>query len=144
MNSVIFNTSGIVYDKNNFYQYDYGQYLEIQGLKLPETVQIHFARKGEIAENELGHTINGVTTVKVPDSILKYAGEFVVYIYVQTETSGKTLRTITFHVNERAKPLDYDTEVSTMASQEPDNQELLERIQKLEDEINILKSSSNN
>lgn len=99
---VTFTNSGITYDKNIFYQYDYGQKLEIHGLDLPDTIQVHFARKGATTASNIGHTTEGITVVNIPDDIFLYSGEFNVYLYEISETSGKTLRNITFYVRERS------------------------------------------
>jgi hypothetical protein len=105
--NVIFTNSGVIYDPNAFYQYDYGRTLIIKGLDLPESVQVHFARKNAPAEIVIGTTLDKVTTVRVPASTLQYAGEFNVYIFVADENKGRTYKTITFYTREREKPDDY-------------------------------------
>lgn len=108
MVQIFFNDKGIRYDQQAFYQYDYGRSIEIHGLELPSNVQVHFARKGTQATIVFGTTIDNITTVKVPDDILQNDGEIIVYIYLTTETSGQTYKTLTFNVIPREKPQAYD------------------------------------
>ncbi|MDF2609040.1 MAG: hypothetical protein K0R92_514 [Lachnospiraceae bacterium] len=111
MVNVSFSESGVAtYDKHAFYQYDYGRTLVIDGLELPATVQVHFARKDVPAEIMLGTTVDGVMTVEVPATTLQYAGEFNVYIFLTTDTTGKTYKTLSFTTRKREKPLDYAAE----------------------------------
>lgn len=127
MVKVTFNENGsLTYDNRAFYQYDFGQYIEIHGLSLPPTVQIHFARKHNPAIIEIGDTADNITIVHVPAEILEYPGEFNVYIFVADETSGKTVKTITFYTREREKPVDY-------ASPDEPNvvQQLMNRLNKI-------------
>ena len=58
------------------WQYDYGQILRIQGLELPDTIEIHFSlqEKGGESERQVGVTRDGVTEVAVPNSYLENAG----------------------------------------------------------------------
>lgn len=54
-------------------QYDYGQILRIQGLNLPQAVEIHFAlqKTGGTSKTRIGITKDGVTDVPIPDSMLE-------------------------------------------------------------------------
>lgn len=54
-------------------QYDYGQILRIQGLKLPKTVEVHFSTQetGGTSITRVGVTKDGVTDVLIPDSVLE-------------------------------------------------------------------------
>lgn len=107
MVQIYFDDKGIKYDQYAFFQYDYGRTLVIHGLTLPTNVQVHFARKHIPAEIVIGTTVDNITTVRVPASILQYPGEFNVYIYVADENIGQTYKTITFHNRAREKPADY-------------------------------------
>jgi hypothetical protein len=104
---VTFNDNGVSYDRNAFFQYDYGRKLEIHGLNLPDGTQFHFANKGAGAVTKISSTVDEVTTVDVPQSVLLLPGEMNVYIYSTSETSGITIKSITFHVKGREKPGDY-------------------------------------
>lgn len=97
-----------VYD---VYQWDYGQVLRIEGLKLPNMVEIHFSLQetsGE-AKTRIGVTKDGVTDVVIPDSFLENNGigdnyKIFVWVYVADKESGSTEYKITIHVKARAKP----------------------------------------
>jgi hypothetical protein len=111
MVTVIFNDTTVIYDVYAFYQWDYGQQLQISGLTLEPTVEVHFAKPNTPAIVMLGETTASITTVKVPDSILQYAGEMSVYIYVATPTTAYTYKAITFQVRARERPRDYVEQV---------------------------------
>ena len=97
-----------VYD---VYQWDYGQVLRIEGLKLPNMVEIHFSLQetsGE-AKTRIGVTKDGVTDVVIPDSFLENEGigdnyKIFVWVYVADKESGSTEYKITIHVKARSKP----------------------------------------
>ena len=110
MVNVVYSGEKVSYDRYAFFQWDYGRTLIINGLDLPNVVQIHFARKNVPAVIMIGETVDGVTTVGVPDSILQYQGDFNVYIFKTTETTGYTYKTLYFSTKGREKPVDYDGE----------------------------------
>lgn len=97
-----------VYD---VYQWDYGQVLRIEGLKLPNMVEIHFSLQetsGE-AKTRIGVTKDGVTDVVIPDGFLENEGigdnyKIFVWVYVADKESGSTEYKITIHIKARAKP----------------------------------------
>lgn len=97
-----------VYD---VYQWDYGQVLRIEGLKLPNMVEIHFSLQetsGE-AKTRIGVTKDGVTDVVIPDSFLENEGigdDYKIYawVYLTDTDSGSTEYKITIHVKARSKP----------------------------------------
>lgn len=95
------------------WQYDYGQILRIQGLELPDAVEIHFSlqEKGGESERQVGLTRDGVTEVAVPNSYLENAGtsrDYSIYafLYISDGKSGNTEYKITMHVQSRPKPKD--------------------------------------
>ena len=92
-------------------QYDYGQVLRIQGLKLPKTVEVHFSTQetGGTSITRIGVTKDGVTDVLIPDSVLengdttqKYS--IFAFVYVTDATSGKTEYRAELKVKARPKP----------------------------------------
>nr|DAH51063.1 MAG TPA: hypothetical protein [Caudoviricetes sp.] len=92
-------------------QYDYGQTLRIQGLNLPQAVEIHFAlqKTGGTSKTRIGITKDGVTDVPIPDSMLENEDttqDYSIYafIYLTDETSGQTEYRITMRVKARPKP----------------------------------------
>jgi hypothetical protein len=123
---VTFSDNGITYDKNAFFQYDYGQKIEVHGLNLPDGTQFHFANKGAGAVAKISTTVGEVTTVDVPQSVLLLHGEMNVYIYSTSETSGITIKSITFNVKGREKPGDYAP---------PDEPNIIEELQAKLDQI---------
>lgn len=96
-------------------QYDYGQVLRIQGLKLPTAVEIHFGleEKGGTTTTRIGVTKDGVTDVVIPDSMLENGDtrlDYTIYafIYLTDDTSGKTVNRIKIKVKARSKPEKFD------------------------------------
>ena len=93
------------------WQYDYGQILSITGQNLPTATEVHFSLdiRGGSTLSRVGTTMDGVTTVKIPDELLKNngkSGNFSIYafIYVADEESGNTEYRITIPVYSRPKP----------------------------------------
>lgn len=93
------------------WQHDYGQILRITGVDLPKAVEVQFSLrdKGGDTLTRIGTTVDSVTEVKVPDSLLKneYCTQnYLIYawIYVTDDTSGNTEYQIILHVKSRPKP----------------------------------------
>ena len=93
------------------WQYDYGQILRIQGLRLPTAVEIHFSltEKGGTSVTRVGTTKDGVTDVVIPDSLLENDDAsqdywIYAYIYLTDETSGSTEYKIAMKVKSRPRP----------------------------------------
>lgn len=98
------------------WQWDYGQRLRIEGLKLPTAIEIHFALTEQSGDaiTRVGTTKDGVTEVVIPDSLLENqaAGatyEIYAWIYLVDKTSGETIKRITMQVKRRPKPEGFDT-----------------------------------
>lgn len=98
------------------WQWDYGQRLRIEGLKLPTAIEIHFALTEFAGDaiTRVGTTKDGVTEVVIPDSLLENqaAGatyEIYAWIYLADKTSGETIKRISMQVKRRAKPEGHDT-----------------------------------
>lgn len=118
MVTAVFDQSGncrVIYgdrpEVKNLWQWDYGQVLRIQGLKLPSIVQIHFSlrKAGGESVTRLGITKDGVTEVPIPEFVLENQGttipyEFYAFVYLTDETSGRTAYKITINVKSRPKP----------------------------------------
>lgn len=90
------------------YRYDYGQTLEIAGLKLSDGFEVHFQngtgnpeiRQGTVDENN-------VCTVAVPDITLSLGYDYALaWVYVKTPDSGTTVKTIAINILPREKPSD--------------------------------------
>lgn len=93
------------------WQYDYGQILRIQDLRLPTAVEIHFSltEKGGSSITRVGTTKDGVTDVVIPDSLLENDDAsqdywIYAYIYLTDETSGSTEYKIAMKVKSRPRP----------------------------------------
>lgn len=93
------------------WKYNYGQELQIEGLQLPSTVQVHFVAQCDMeAVPMVGTTANGITKVQIPDSLLRKENcgawdyDIYAYVYVTDATSGQTVYMITLPVEYRAKP----------------------------------------
>lgn len=92
-------------------QYDYGQVLRIQGLKLPKTVEVHFSTQetGGTSITRVGVTKDGVTDVLIPDSVLENGDttqnySIFAFVYITDATSGKTEYRARLEVKARPKP----------------------------------------
>lgn len=92
------------------WQYDYGSYLEIKGVNLPTITEVHFSisEHGGTAETRTGTTVDGTTTVMIPNRLLKTpsASDYNIYayIYLTSEESGNTEYEIRIPVHARPKP----------------------------------------
>lgn len=98
------------------WQWNYGQKLRIEGLRLPTAVEIHFALTEQSGDaiTRVGTTQDGVTEVVIPDSLLENqaAGatyEIYAWIYLADKTSGETIKRISMQVKRRPKPEGHDT-----------------------------------
>ena len=96
---------------SDLWQWDYGQTLRIQGVKLPAAVEVQFSTTERIGETvtRIGVTKEGVTEVPIPDTLLEGNGashDYVIYafIYVENAASGKTEHKIAMNVRARPKP----------------------------------------
>lgn len=103
--------------KEDVWQYDYGQTLQISGLSLPPVVEVHYANKDkDIALPQTGVTEGGITTAPIPNEILEEKGAFTAYIFVADGESGETCYTINGYVNKRPPVKGFNT---------PEDQEIL-------------------
>ena len=102
---------------DDVWQYDFGQTLQIEGLSLPPTIEVHYANKGrDTAIPQVGVTKDGITTAPIPNEILSEKGAFTAYIFVTDGKSGETCYTITGYINKRPALKEFDT---------PEEQEIL-------------------
>ena len=92
-------------------QWDYGQILRIQGLDLPDAVEIHFSLQetGGEAKRRIGIRDGDVTDVVIPDFILEGDGatedyKAYAFIYLSSEEFGKTTHKIIMQIKARPKP----------------------------------------
>ncbi len=97
------------------WQYDYGQILRLQGIKLPTAVEIHFSlqEKGGESVTRIGTTKDGVTDVVVPDSMLENDAatmdyKIYAFIYLADSESGQTEYKVSMSVKSRPKPESFE------------------------------------
>lgn len=96
---------------SDLWQWDYGQTLRIQGVKLPAAVEVQFSTTERIGETvtRIGVTKEGVTEVPVPDTLLEGGGttqDYTIYafVYIENGDSGKTEYRVSMKVRARPKP----------------------------------------
>lgn len=88
------------------FQWDRGQVLSISiPGGLPSTYQVHFAYRG--SSKALNVTVFDSDTVGIPDEVLTQPLDIVAYVYIITEDSGETVKTIHLPVTPRQRPEDY-------------------------------------
>lgn len=97
--------NGIRRVETELYQWDYGQWLQIEGLDLPETFEMHFQNGSGDPFMMEGTVENGVGTVLIPDFCTQRAyGSFRGWIYLEDENSGTTIATVVFKLTRRERP----------------------------------------
>lgn len=90
---------------NGLHQWDYGRTLEIEAPDLPALVEVHFACAGmQEAVVRSCALIDGKATATIPDICLEQTSPVIAWVYELGETSGKTSRTVTLPITQRAKP----------------------------------------
>ena len=90
---------------DGLWQYDYGQRLQINGLNLPDVFEVHLFWKGlEEAKVVTGYSENNKFYVDIPNESLKQRQAIIVYIYLSTPETGKTVNTVMMFVNKRPEP----------------------------------------
>lgn len=94
------------------YQWDLNQILEITGLSLSATPEIHFANSGmdRAIVRQASMDSAGVITAYIPNSLLQTSGKLIAYVCVYIGNTFETLYTIELLVKARAKPNDYTFE----------------------------------
>lgn len=92
-------------------QWDYGQILQIEGLKGIDHAEVHFAVKECSAKAEIC-----IATIEenriladIQDKLLEVGKDLIAYVYIADEMSGKTVRIIELPVEKREQPGDYST-----------------------------------
>lgn len=96
---------------SDLWQWDYGQTLRIQGVKLPAAVEVQFSTTERIGETvtRIGVTQEGVTEAPIPDTLLDGGGttqDYTIYafVYIENGDSGKTEYRVSMKVRARPKP----------------------------------------
>ena len=112
---IIANVLNTYATASGLWQYDYGQILRIQNLKLPHAVEIHFSlsERGGQAVTRVGTTRDNVTDVVIPDSMLENrdtTADYKIYafIYLTDSQSGQTEYKISMSVKSRPRPEQFE------------------------------------
>lgn len=112
---VIANVLNIYTTVAGLWQYDYGQILRLQGIKLPTAVEIHFSlqEKGGESVTRIGTTKDGVTDVAIPDSMLENDAttmdyKIYAFVYLADSESGRTEYKVSMSVKSRPKPESFE------------------------------------
>ena len=112
---VIANVLNIYTTVAGLWQYDYGQILRLQGIKLPTAVEIHFSLQEKCGESvtRIGTTKDGVTDVVIPDSMLENGDittdyKIYAFIYLTDSESGQTEYKISMSVKSRPRPESFE------------------------------------
>ena len=97
------------YRVDPLYQWDKNQTLEISGLTVPNTPEIHFVNKSmsEAFVRQAQKDANGIITVDIPNVILEKSLPIDVYICAYEGELFRTLYALQIPVKARTKPSDY-------------------------------------
>ena len=112
MDAVFIDQAG--HKKNFLYQYDVDQTFIIEDFEYSTAPKAQFQIKSLKTSLSANSTIeNGDLKVKVPDVLLKYGEDIVVYLYINDVVRGNVIETIFISVVPRKIPSDY-TYISDM------------------------------
>lgn len=104
------------------FQWDYGQKLQIKGLTLGETMEVHFSNVKDKEAVVMVATKQGDSyIVDIPNILLEKSLDIIAWIYAIGSNSGETVKTAILKVEPRIKPQDF-------VSQNPDAQALLDDV----------------
>lgn len=100
------------YTVEPFYQWDRNQTLEIYGLSLPSTPEVHFTNAAMSAAIVRQATMDsaGVITVSVPNGLLQRPYPITAHICAYVGATFETLYTLKMPVTPRTQPADYTIE----------------------------------
>lgn len=89
------------------WQWDTGQILKIEGLKLHTGMQAHFIVGGESITQIIGVS-GGCGYVTIPNTVFQEAGACMVYLYIsEDDDTAETEYSILITILERVQPADY-------------------------------------
>lgn len=125
-------TTGVA---ESVYQHDYGMIMNIDGLTLSNTFDVHFEKSGSSSTIT---TVGSNNRVAIPNDCLAVPGKLTAYIYTHTGShDGETAYVVTFQVINRARPDDDITDAS-----EENNAKAIVRLQ-TEHEADVFKINNN-
>lgn len=94
------------------YQWDYGQTLEIYGIDtVTDAIEAHFTNAGlnkalvVPVSKDVDHL-----TASIPNTLLETGENITVYVYIDNDVYGKTVKTILLPVKKRVMPEDYNSD----------------------------------
>ena len=97
---------------DSLYQWDFNRVLEIRGLSLPKTPEIHFTNdameKAIVRQATMDNA--GVITVDIPNTLLQKPYKITVYVCIYEEDNFKSLYKFVIPIKARKKPTDYTFE----------------------------------
>jgi hypothetical protein len=111
MDAVLIDQNG---NKKNFlYQYDKGQYLEIENFPYSIAPKIYFQIKTIVTSISVQSTLQD-NTLKclIPNSLLAYGEDITAYIYIEDGEKGYVTETIFISVIPRKRPSNYSETIS--------------------------------
>ena len=96
------------YSIESLYKWDTGQELEIYGMTLPGTIQVHFAHKDDpfAIVRQASVDAAGVIRASIPDVLLQSSARLCAYVGTQQGDEFKTWYKIAIPVISRARPND--------------------------------------
>ena len=99
----------------SLYQWDYGQVLTFDGLKLPDSYEVHFSNKPEGGQAEV--RIGTADGVSIPDRSLESGEPVYAYVFLHSEQDdGETVYLVQIPVKKRPKPF-YNKPTSVQQSE---------------------------
>ena len=100
------------YTVNSLYQWDVNQVLEISGLSLPSTPEIHFTNEAmdRCIVRQATMDAAGIITVNIPNSLLQKHYTITAYICIYEGDTFKSLYAVNIPVKARKMPSDYTIE----------------------------------
>lgn len=106
MDAVFIDQNG---NKKNFlYQYDIGQTFVIENFEYTKAPKVQFSIKSiKTMPSVRSQLIDGNLNVSIPDMLLTYGENIVVYLYIENGQKGSTVETIFISVIPRKRPADY-------------------------------------
>ena len=89
------------------FQWDYGQKMQIKGLTLGETMEVHFSNVKDKEAVVMVATKQGDSyIVDIPNILLEKSLDIIAWIYAIGSNSGETVKTAILKVEPRIKPQD--------------------------------------
>ena len=106
MDAVFIDQAG--YKKNFLYQYDVGQSFIIENFPYSKAPKAQFSIKSIKTSPSVGSQLeNGALRVAIPDMLLTYGEDIIVYLYIEDTMLGNIIETVFISVIPRKRPAEY-------------------------------------